>query len=227
MSNVKQDVRQIAIDGPAASGKGTLARRLAKRYGLRYLDTGLLYRAVGQTMLSHSADLDNESVAAQIAAGLDLSDLDNSAHVAQLRRHGISEAASRVAAYGKVRAALLDVQRRFASEAPGAVLDGRDIGTIVLPCTPVKLFVTATPEVRARRRFSDYVRDNARVTYEDVLRDIRIRDERDRGREHAPLAQAENAFLLDTTNLSIDAVFERAANYVDGAFCRDSCRRSP
>ncbi len=213
----------IAVDGPSASGKGTLARRLARHYGLAHLDTGLLYRATGLALLESKHDFDDPEQAAKLASALDLSALssdDSDDYVARLRQPEVAEAASRVAAMAPVRAALLDLQRDFARRSPGAVLDGRDIGTTVLPQACVKLFVTATPQVRARRRLQDYQRQGQTRTYSEVLRDIEARDRRDRNRTASPLAVGQNAHLLDTTNLSIDAVFERAVNIVDGAFGR-------
>lgn len=204
----------IAIDGPAASGKGTLARRLAAHYGLPHLDTGLTYRAVAQAMLAAGDPFDDERVAAERAGSLDLGALDRDA----LSMHEIGEAASRVAVLPAVRRALVEAQRRFASGEPGAVLDGRDIGTVVLPGATVKLYVTASPEMRAKRRHDEMVsrgRDDA--TFVDVLEDLKARDARDADRADSPLRQAGDAHLLDTTTMGISDALERARSIVDAA----------
>ena len=206
----------IAMDGPAASGKGTLAERVALHYGLPHLDTGLLYRAVGRDALMSGIDLDDAEAAAKVAAKLEFATLEDPA----LRTAGAGEAASRVARHPKVRAVLLKYQRDFAKREPGAVLDGRDIGTVVCPEADVKLFVTATPEVRAARRFLELSARGVAVTEEAVLADIRIRDERDSTRGVAPLLQAPDAALLDTTNLSIDAAFRTALDLIEAAMSR-------
>ncbi len=201
----------IAVDGPAASGKGTISKRLAQYYELSHLDTGLLYRAVGAELLSTGADLDDPEVAAKAARALDLSSLDPEA----LSQHQVGEAASRVAVHPPVRAALLDAQRAFAAQAPGAVLDGRDIGTVVCPNAQAKLFVTASIHARAERRHAQVVAKDPSVKLETVQADLVKRDARDSGRTNAPLAQAPDALLLDTTNLGIDAAFEAARLFVD------------
>ncbi len=202
----------IAIDGPAASGKGTLARRLADHYGLAYLDTGSLYRAVAHGVLSSDGDPANEEDAVASARRLGTYDIDD----AELRTSDVSRAASHVAAIPAVRAAILDYQRQFAAKPPGAVLDGRDIGTIVCPYADVKLFVTASPEARAKRRFLELSASGADVTEGQVLLDLTERDRRDSGRSVAPLTQAADAHLLDTTNLDIEAAFEAAVGIIDG-----------
>jgi CMP/dCMP kinase len=202
----------IAIDGPAASGKGTLGRRIAEHYGFAHLDTGLLYRAVAARILTIGGSLDDEGAAAAAALDLDVDALDEEA----LRGSDMGEAASRIAAFPAVRAALLQVQRDFAARPPGAVLDGRDIGTIVCPDADAKLFVTATPEERARRRHGEFVSRGLDTTYDAVLADIRARDARDTGRRDAPLRQADGASLLDTTDLDIDAAFRAAVGMIDG-----------
>lgn len=183
----------VAIDGPAAAGKGTISRAVAAHFGLAHLDTGLLYRAVGRRLLAGE-----DAVAAAEALGPD--DLEG-----DLRRPEIADAASRVAAIPEVRAALVAFQRRFARRDGGAVLDGRDIGTVICPDAEVKLYVTAAPEVRARRRQAEEGRD-----YEDVLADVLARDRRDSERATAPLRPAEDAVLLDTSELAIDAAVSRA-----------------
>jgi CMP/dCMP kinase len=200
----------IAIDGPAASGKGTLARRIAAHFGYSCLDTGLLYRAVARDVLAANGSLEDEALAAQMARTLDGATLDDPG----LRQPGLGDAASVVAKFAKVRAALLDFQRQFAAQEPGAVLDGRDIGTVVCPDAPVKLFVTAAVEVRARRRFEEMRRRGEPVTYERVAEVIRRRDERDAGRADAPMKAASDAILLDTTDLDIDAAFETAIGLI-------------
>ncbi|MFN3855790.1 MAG: (d)CMP kinase [Phreatobacter sp.] len=207
----------IAIDGPAASGKGTLARRLAAHYGLPCLDTGLLYRGVGRIMLDRGFPLDNAAIAATIAANLDLADLDPE----RLRDRPTGEAASVVAAHGAVRRALLDLQRAFAHQPGGAVLDGRDIGTVIAPDAQVKIFVTASPQERARRRFRELVgrgelADSAEAEAA-VLADILKRDARDSGRADAPLAVAPGAAVLDTTDLGPDAAFAAALALAEAA----------
>lgn len=200
----------IAIDGPAASGKGTLARRLAAHFGLPHLDTGLLYRAVGAACLSDGTLRDGDQ-AAEAAARLDVSALDPDA----LRTAELGEAASVVAAEPKVRAALLDLQRRFAAQPGGAVLDGRDIGTVICPDADVKLFVTASAEVRAERRFLELKSRGEDVTYAAVLEDIARRDQRDSSRASAPLTLAEDAVLLDTSRLGIEEVVAAALRIVE------------
>ncbi|MGE0232048.1 MAG: (d)CMP kinase [Flavobacteriaceae bacterium] len=203
----------IAIDGPAASGKGTLARRLAQRFGLPHLDTGLLYRAVGKGMLAAGYDLDDETAAARIASQLALEDLAPEA----LRGDRIADAASRVAQMPPVRAALVQLQRRFATTPPGAVIDGRDIGTVICPDADVKLFVTASAQVRARRRHAELIARGEAVTAEEVLADLQRRDARDAGRAVSPLAAAPDAHLLDTSDLDIEAAFRAAVDIVQGA----------
>ena len=200
----------IAIDGPAASGKGTLAKRIAAYFGYGCLDTGLLYRAVARDVMARGKSLEDEPFAARIARTLDPATLDDPG----LRLPGVGDAASVVAKFPSVRAALLDFQRDFARQEPGAVLDGRDIGTVVCPEAPVKIFVTADVEVRARRRFEDMRRLGEPVTYDRVLEVIRRRDERDAGRADAPMKAAPDAILLDTTNLAIEAAFDTAVGLI-------------
>lgn len=200
----------IAIDGPAASGKGTLARRLAAHYGLPHLDTGLLYRAVGARCLAAGV-LGDAAAATAVARALDAADLDPDA----LRSAEVGEAASVVAANPDVRAALLDLQRRFAAQPGGAVLDGRDIGTVICPDAPAKLFVTASPAVRAQRRHKELVGRGDAVSYDEVLADIRRRDERDSNRAAAPLTQASDAAFLDTSSLGIAEAFAAALALVE------------
>lgn len=200
----------IAIDGPAASGKGTLAKRIAAYFGYACLDTGLLYRAVARDVMARDRSLEDEPYVAQIAKTLDSKSLDDPG----LRLPGLGDAASVVAKHPSVRAALLEFQRDFARQEPGAVLDGRDIGTVVCPDAPVKIFVTADVEVRARRRFEEMRRKGEPVTYERVLEVIRRRDERDAGRADAPMKPASDAILLDTSHLNIDEALAAALKLI-------------
>lgn len=201
----------IAIDGPAAAGKGTLARRLAGHYGLKYLDTGLLYRAVGAAVLGAGDDPADPAAAEAAARALKPDDLARR----DLRTEDVGAAASKVAAVPGARAALLDFQRAFARQPPGAVLDGRDIGTVVCPDADVKLFVTASAEVRAKRRTAELQDRGETVIYAAVLRDLMARDERDSGREIAPLEPAADAIRLVTDNLDADAAFNAAREAID------------
>ena len=203
----------IAVDGPAASGKGTVAEGLARHYGLPYLDTGTLYRAVALGVLSAGRDPDDAEAARRVARLLDPRLMDPVA----IRDPDVGAAASVVAAHPAVRAALLDLQTRFAQQPGGAVLDGRDIGTVIAPRAPAKLFVTATPEARADRRFRQYLAAGQAVTLEAVLADILERDARDAGRGAAPLARADDAVLLDTTHLTIEAAADAARRIVEAA----------
>lgn len=207
----------IAVDGPAASGKGTIAARLARTYGLPHLDTGLLYRAVGAGVLASGGSLDDAAAAEAVARALDASTLSDDA---QLTTGEAGEAASRIAGYPGVRAALLDLQRDFAAQAGGAVLDGRDIGTVIAPDATAKLYVTATAEVRAMRRWKQLTARGDQIPFEDMLADIRRRDERDAGRGAAPMVQAEDAVLLDTTEMDIDTAFDAARRIVEAARVR-------
>jgi cytidylate kinase len=201
----------IAIDGPAASGKGTLAKRLAAHFGLPHLDTGLLYRAVARTILDRNSDLAHEPTATLVAQSLDTSHLDDP----RLREREMGEAASLVSGFQPVRDALIEFQRRFAAQLPGAVLDGRDIGTVVCPDAGVKLFVTATAEVRAARRLRDILSRGGTADLAEILADIVRRDERDSGRADSPLRPAADAHLLDTTEMSIEAAFQAARAVID------------
>jgi cytidylate kinase len=196
----------IAIDGPAASGKGTIARRLAAHFGLPHLDTGLLYRATARALLDQGSKLDDVEEAVSAARGLALLDFEED----RLRGREMGEAASVVAAIPQVRAALIDVQRAFASRPSGAVLDGRDIGTVVAPHADVKIFVTASPEARAQRRSLELRGRGEKVDYPAILEDIRKRDKRDSERKDAPLKPAADARLLDTTDLNVEGAFAAA-----------------
>ena len=201
----------IAVDGPAASGKGTIARALAKHFGLPHMDTGMLYRAVALTMFRFGGDPASEFEAVRACEGVAQIDPTDP----ELRSEVVGSIASRISAYAGVRSALLERQRNFASQASGAVLDGRDIGTVVAPEATAKLFVTASPEVRARRRVAELLARGMPAHLEDVLIDIRARDERDSGREAAPLAQAEDADLLDTSEMNIDDAIAAAIDLVE------------
>lgn len=188
----------VAVDGPAASGKGTIAKALARHYGLAHLDTGLLYRAVGIGVLRSGGDPSSPEDAIE-ACRFSANLLDDAA----LKSEAAGKAASLVSAHPAVRAALFDRQRHFAEQPGGAVLDGRDIGTVIAPHADAKLFVTARPEIRAERRHAELLRAGLEVQFESVLHDIRARDERDSGRSAAPLRMAEDAVLLDTSDLDI------------------------
>ena len=201
----------IAIDGPAASGKGTLGKRLAAHYVLRHLDTGLLYRAVAQAVLDSGHRLDDAAYAAAAAQALDPSQFDEVA----LKNHAAGEAASVVSAIPAVRAALFQLQQDFAAVPPGAVLDGRDIGTVICPFADAKIFVTASPEVRAKRRAIEMRSLGLTADETAILADIRRRDERDSQRAIAPLKPATDAHILDTSNLDIDAVVREAIAIVE------------
>lgn len=200
----------IAIDGPAASGKGTLAKRVADLYGFHCLDTGLLYRAVARDVVIKGFRLEDTWAALAAARSLDVRTLDDPV----LRGAKAGDAASVVARMQAVRGALLDYQRSFARQKPGAVLDGRDIGTVVCPDANVKIFVTATPEVRAKRRHLEVQARGELLSYEDVLQDIKSRDARDSAREAAPMKLADDAILLDTTDLDIEGAFDAAVGLI-------------
>jgi cytidylate kinase len=201
----------IAIDGPAASGKGTLGKRLAAHFGLRHLDTGLLYRAVAKALLDAGRPLDDRAHAVAAAKALDPARFDEQA----LKGHAIGEAASIVSAIPKVRAALLAFQRDFAAKPPGAVLDGRDIGTVICPDADVKIFVIAAPQERARRRAAELKAAGQPADEAAILEDIKRRDERDRSRSVAPLVPAPDAYELDTTHLDVNAAVAAAIDLVE------------
>ena len=207
----------IAIDGPAASGKGTLARKLARHYGYAYLDTGSLYRAVGQAVLAAGGDPNDDEAALAAAEALDIAHIDEKA----IRTREAGEAASIVAVKPAVRAAILDFQRNFAASPPGgeggAVLDGRDIGTVVCPDAQVKIFVTASPEIRAHRRWLELNNSGVEVSEAQILEDVRERDRRDAERTASPMKPAADAYLLDTSDLSIEAAFDAAVAIIDKA----------
>ncbi len=206
----------IAVDGPAASGKGTVASRLASAYGLPFLDTGTLYRAVGVAVLAAGGDPRDSAAAAAAARALDPAAIDPEA----IRTAAAGEAASQAAAHDGVRTALLSLQQAFARQPGGAVLDGRDIGTVIAPEAPAKLFVTAAPEVRAERRWRQLVSQGEPLTFDDVLDDIRRRDERDSGRGSAPMQRADDAVLLDTSEMTIEQAVDAARRIVETARAR-------
>jgi len=208
----------IAIDGPAAAGKGTLSRRIAETYGFHHLDTGLTYRATAKALLDAGLTLDDEAVAEKMAREVELAGLDRDI----LSKHEIGEAASKIAVMPAVRRALVEAQRRFSERAPGTVLDGRDIGTVVCPAAPVKLYVTASPEVRARRRYDEIRGKGGNADFDAIFDDVRRRDERDMGRADSPLKPAEDAHLLDTSEMSIEAAFQAAKTIIDAALSRNT-----
>ncbi len=201
----------IAIDGPAASGKGTLGKRLAAHYGYRHLDTGLIYRAVAKTLVDAGHSLNDAARATAAAVALDAGQLGDPA----LKTDVIGQAASVISVFPGVRAALVDFQRDFASHPPGAVLDGRDIGTVICPNADVKIFVVASPEVRARRRAQEILARGDAVDEAAVLADIKSRDERDRNRAAAPLKPAADACLLDTSQLDIEGAVRAAIEIIE------------
>ncbi|GDX39374.1 cytidylate kinase [Methylocystaceae bacterium] len=201
----------IAIDGPAASGKGTLARRLAEYYKLPHLDTGLLYRATACALIDEGLSLENTPAAEEAARGLSLNEFD----VERLRSREIGEASSVVASIPSVRAALIEMQQNFAARPEGAVLDGRDIGTVICPKACIKIFVTASPQTRAQRRALELAGRGEPTDYTLILEDVLKRDARDSERQTAPLKQAQDAILIDTTELDKDAVFAEALKIVE------------
>ncbi|QPC86350.1 (d)CMP kinase [Mesorhizobium sp. NBSH29] len=202
----------IAIDGPAGAGKGTLARRLADHYRLNLLDTGLTYRAVAHALLQYGLPLDNVAAAETAARQVNLGELDRTV----LSAHAVGEAASKVAVIPTVRRILVEKQRAFASTPPGAVLDGRDIGTVVCPEARIKLYVTARADVRARRRLAEIEAMGGQAEFETILADIEGRDARDMGREDSPLRPAPDAHLLDTSEMAIETAFLAAKSIIDG-----------
>jgi cytidylate kinase len=206
----------IAVDGPAASGKGTIAVKLGALYGYPVLDSGLLYRAVGVKVLERGQDLDDAVAALDAARTLDPAELEQP----KVRTRAAGEAASRVAVHSPVRQALREFQQVFAAREPGAVIDGRDIGTVIAPHAPAKLYVTATPETRAERRWKQLTGQGEAVSFEDILADIRVRDERDSARADSPMTMAADAVLLDTTEMTIDAAFDAARRIVETARSR-------
>ena len=201
----------IAVDGPLASGKGTIARALSRRFGIAYLDTGSLYRATALAVLDADDDPNDEIAAARAAANLDVTRIDET----RIRTAAVGQAASKVAQLQAVRDALFKVQRDFATQPGGAILDGRDIGTVICPDAEVKLFVTADPETRARRRQAELNAKGDPITFEEMLAQTLDRDARDADRSDAPMRMAEDATLLDTSSLSIDAAVAEAVRIVE------------
>ncbi len=213
----------IAIDGTLASGKGTIARRLARWYGMPHMDTGRLYRATGVAALKQRIDFSDPDALADIARSLDLNDFDET----ELRSGDAGQAASKVAAIPAVRAALLDLQRAFAHQPKGAVLDGRDIGTIVCPDADVKLWVDASVEARAARRWKELSEKGEALSLEDMITQLKERDDRDRNRTDAPMVAAADSVLIDTTHLTIDAAVDKARAAVDAVIAQKSERSGP
>lgn len=206
----------FAVDGPAAAGKGTIARALAQHYGFHFLDTGTLYRRVGLVLLKSSLDAHDAAAASTIAQNLNNHEFED----AELRNEAVAGAASVVAAIPAVRSALLDFQREFAAQLPGSVLDGRDIGTVVCPDANAKLFITASPLVRAKRRFAELRAEGSNEIFNAVLEDIKQRDERDKTRAIAPLVPAADATVIDTSEMTIEVAVARAIRAVDQALAR-------
>lgn len=213
----------ITIDGPAAAGKGTLAAFLAEKYRLAYFDTGMVYRAVGIEMMENNQDVSDKEAAAEIARRLTFPKMMKLSENPEFRGPKGGQNASVVSAYPEVRSALLKMQRDFSenpvfadgSRAEGAVYDGRDTGTVVCPHADIKLFVTASPEVRAKRRFKEFQAKGIKTTYDEVLKDIKARDERDSNRAAAPLKPAPEAVILDTSALSVGEVIEKVCQIID------------
>jgi CMP/dCMP kinase len=216
MSEYEKPSFVVAVDGPAASGKGSIATRLGEQFDLPVLDTGLLYRCVGVLMDMAHEDMDDEGAACAAAAMLTADQLDDPA----LRTRAAGELASRVAVHARVRDALMEFQRTFATQEGGAILDGRDIGTVIAPDAAAKLYVTAAPEVRAHRRWKQLEGQGETVAYEDVLADIRLRDARDGGRDTAPMRPAPDAVLLDTSEMTIEQAADAARRIVEAARAR-------
>lgn len=201
----------IAIDGPSASGKGTLARRIAEKFQLPHLDTGLTYRAVAKALIDRNLLLDDEQAAIEIATGLDFANLDKDG----LSSHAIGQIASKVAVMAGVRKSLVAAQQAFAQKPPGAVLDGRDIGTVVCPDADVKFYVTATPEIRAERRYREMLGRGKDADFDEILQDLEERDRRDMGRRDSPLKKPDDALLLDTSKMDIESAFQTAVCRID------------
>ncbi len=213
----------ITVDGPAAAGKGTLSQKLADKYNLAYFDTGMIYRAVGLMMLQNSFDLNDVASAENMAAQLSFSKMLELSKDKDFRSAVGGKAASVVSSYSGVRARLLDMQRNFAKNplfadgkpASGVIYDGRDTGTVVCPHADVKFFITASPEVRAQRRYDEFLQRGGDMSFQEVLKDVIARDERDANRKDAPMIPAEDAILLDTSAMSIDEVFQKAVAFIE------------
>lgn len=208
----------IALDGTLASGKGTIAKRICAYFGLPYMDTGRLYRATGVAATKQGTDFGDPIALAEVARTLDLNDFEEE----ELRTAEAGQSASKVAAVPEVRAALLDLQRAFANQAGGAVLDGRDIGTVVCPDADVKLWVDADVEVRAERRWKELTAKGDTLSLDDMIEQLRERDHRDKNRKDAPMVAATDAVLIDTTHLSIDAAVDKARAAVEAALSQKS-----
>lgn len=214
----------VTVDGPAAAGKGTLSQSLAQKYELAYFDTGMVYRAVGVMMLQSGRDLSDVPYAEKLAEELTFAKMMEISSDKEFRSARGGQAASIVSSYPGVRRRLLDMQKNFALKptfadgraAQGVIYDGRDTGTVICPTADVKFFITATSEVRARRRFSEFKERGIDTDFETVLRDVEARDERDANRKDAPMKPAEDAYILDTSNLSIDEVFKKAVAIIEG-----------
>ena len=213
----------ITVDGPAAAGKGTLSQKLADKYGLAYFDTGLVYRAVGLMMVKNSFDLADASVAENMATQLTFAKMMELSKDKDFRSSLGGNAASIVSSYSGVRSRLLDMQRNFAKNptfangtpAQGVIYDGRDTGTVICPQADVKFFITASSEVRAKRRYDEFVQKGMNVQYEDVLKDVIARDERDANRKDAPMKPAKDAVILDTSDMGIDEVFQKSVAIIE------------
>ena len=214
----------ITVDGPAAAGKGTLSQKLADKYGLAYFDTGMVYRAVGLRMLLNNCDLNNVEVAEKEAENLTFVSMIELSKNKDFRSAKGGEAASIVSSYPGVRARLLDMQKNFAKNptfadgtpAKGVIYDGRDTGTVICPNAKIKFFITASPEVRAKRRYDEFIAKGMDAQYEVVLSDVKKRDERDANRKDAPMKPADDAIILDTSDMGIDDVFNEAVKVIEG-----------
>ncbi len=214
----------ITVDGPAAAGKGTLSQKLADKYGLAYFDTGMVYRAVGLRMLLNNCDLNNVEVAEKEAENLTFVSMIELSKNKDFRSAKGGEAASIVSSYSGVRARLLDMQKNFAKNptfadgtpAKGVIYDGRDTGTVICPNAKIKFFITASPEVRAKRRYDEFIAKGMDAQYDVVLSDVKKRDERDANRKDAPMKPADDAIILDTSDMGIDDVFNEAVKVIEG-----------
>ena len=213
----------ITVDGPAAAGKGTLSQKLADKYGLAYFDTGMVYRAVGLMMLKQSLDLNDADLAKKMAEQLTFAKMMDLSLDKEFRSSVGGQAASIVSSYSGVRSQLLDMQRNFAKNptfadgtpANGVIYDGRDTGTVICPHANIKFFITASSEVRAKRRYDEFVQKGMNVQLDDVLKDVKARDERDANRKDAPMKPADDAIILDTSDLSIEEVFQKAVAFIE------------
>lgn len=213
----------ITVDGPAAAGKGTLSQKLADKYGLAYFDTGMVYRAVGLMMLKQSLDLNDADLAKKMAEQLTFAKMMELSLDKEFRSSVGGQAASIVSSYSSVRSQLLDMQRNFAKNptfadgtpANGVIYDGRDTGTVICPHANIKFFITASSEVRAKRRYDEFVQKGMNVQLNDVLKDVKARDERDANRKDAPMKPADDAIILDTSDLSIEEVFQKAVAFIE------------